>query len=189
MDDRDLKKYELIKKLKAMVDRGTEEERKTAKKKIDLLIEKYNLDLNDCNLDYEVYSRHPFYYKGKYEKSILVQVFAMITKGDDKVHIYHGLTETCKRSSNRLVAVCTESQAIEIKIAYEFYLELFYEDLDLFLMAFISKHNLFGNPTSDEEEDYRNDYTKEQLFRMSLFATGLKNGGSPVQRIEDKSEE
>ena len=88
-----------------------------------------------------------------------------------------------------LVAVCTESQAIEIKIAYEFYLELFYEDLDLFLMAFINKHNLFGNPVDDKEEDYRSGYTDEQLFRMSLFATGLKNSESPVQRIEDKSEE
>lgn len=169
-------KRELIKKLQALAERGIGGEKEGAQKKLDELIKKYNIDIEEVlgneeeedKIDY-----YDLYFKGSYERQILIQVIAMV--GQSEISAYRGQTWTGRRSRNNIYVKCTKAQYIEIQITFEFYRDLWYEELELFSMAFINKHHLFGKCVESKEDSYESQYTKEQLLRMSFMAEGMQS--------------
>lgn len=66
MDD---KKKQLLNKLKALAERGVGGEKETAQRKLQELMEKYEIDENDLSDDKK--ENYQFKYKNKFEKQLI----------------------------------------------------------------------------------------------------------------------
>lgn len=159
------KRIETIKKLRRMAQQGTENERAIALKKMDALIRKYGI--NESEIDEDVMKEYGFSYKDKYEKQILIQVMAMVA-GDREIHIYnykHG-----KGSRSQLFAECTSEEAIQMEIAYEFYLDAWNEDVETFMNAFIQTNRIFPNKRRSKNEE---EPSLEELEKIQRMMNGI----------------
>ena len=142
----------LLKKLKALADKGVGGEQENAKKILDRLLKKYDIELSD--LDGESVFEHEFEYSDKFEREILKQICFKVTDGDRRVYSY-------KRGPGcrtKICCECTDAEAAQIRFENDFYTELWREEMAYFLTAFISKHRLFDNkpnerPSALSEED------------------------------------
>ena len=68
MDD---KKKQLLNKLKALAERGVGGEKETAQRKLQELMEKYEIDENDLSDDKK--EKYQFKYKNEFEKKLIKQ--------------------------------------------------------------------------------------------------------------------
>ena len=82
-----MNKKELLRKLRALAERGVGGERQNAQKKLDELIKKYNI--SDEELEDEVAELYHFKYRGKRESALLVQIMYKVC--DKKDNIYNFL--------------------------------------------------------------------------------------------------
>lgn len=165
----DEKKRELLKKLQALAERGVGGEKVGAQKKLEQLMKKYGIEEMDFSEDKE--EDHDFRYHNDFEKKILRQLFYKIVP-DYKSHTYY---YTYGRGSKSTYGIrCTKAQALQIQIEYEFYCNLWKEEVDFFMEAFIQKHRIFATPTSREHVD-KTPMSKEDLFRMVQMMGGMKD--------------
>ena len=74
MDD---KKKQLLNKLKALAERGVGGEKETAQRKLQELMEKYEIDENDLSDDKK--EKYQFKYKNEFEKKLIKQRTQVIT--------------------------------------------------------------------------------------------------------------
>ena len=68
----DQKKIDLLKKLKTLAEQGIGGEKETAQKKLEQLMQKYNVEEQELSDD--VVERYEFRYHGEFEKRLLLQV-------------------------------------------------------------------------------------------------------------------
>lgn len=177
----DEKKKELLKKLQALAERGVGGEKEGAQKKLDQLMKKYGIEEADLSEDKE--EDYDFRYHNEFEKKILWQLFYKIVP-DFRSHTYfyqHG-----KGSRNTYGIRCTKSQALQIQIEYDFYCDLWKEEVDFFMGGFIQKHRIFAVPTSREHVD-TTPMSKEDLMRMCSMMEGMKN--KSIQPMLETKEE
>lgn len=172
MSDRN---QELLRKLKALADRGVDGEQEQARRILNRLLKKYGVAETDL-LD-EAQREHTFKYFGPRERSLLVQVCYKITNGDRGIYAYrHG-----KGSKTELCCHCTKAEAIQIGVEFDFYKELWKEEEALFFRAFVYKHRIFSNRPSGEEDKIG----AEELLRIQLMMQGLQDK-EPRLMLESK---
>jgi len=165
----DEKKRELLKKLQALAERGVGGEKETAQKKLEQLMKKYGVEDADLSEDKE--EDHDFRYHNEFEKKILRQLFYKIVP-DYKSRMYY---YSYGRGSKSTYGIrCTKAQALQIQIEYDFYCDLWKEEVDFFMGAFIQKHRIFAAPTSREHVD-TTPMSGEDMFRMMKMMAGMKN--------------
>ena len=136
-------KNELLRKLKALADAGVDGEQKNAQKILERLLDKYDLKLSD--LDAAELKEHRFRFTGKQEREILKQICFKVTDGEKRVYSYC----SGKGSKTEICCECTDTDAIQIRFEFDFYKELWHEELDLFLTAFIAQHQLYDSKPSN----------------------------------------
>lgn len=111
----------------------TEHEREAVKRKLDLLCEKYNIDLETL---FKPETRSfSFSYNDKYERDILFQVIFKVKNTSQPLNYWKG--------SKRITVDITEEQATNIRLLYDVYRVAWKQELDLLLVAFLNKHNIF----------------------------------------------
>lgn len=155
------KNIELMKKLKALAERGMYGERENARKMLDKLIKKYGID--ERELDDDVLSEHQFRFKTKDERTILTQVMVHIIP---KRHCYY-----YRKNDGKVYAECTESEAVLVSIEFDFYKKAWKEEVEFFMRAFIQKHSLF-DISPDAGTDWMSD---EDYIRMMKMMGGMKD--------------
>lgn len=169
----DSKKMELLKKLKALAERGEAGERDTAQRKLAELMEKYGV--KDADLSDEKLDDAEFRYKDAFEEKILQQTFYKVNH-ERVVYVY---TNSRKKV---LVWRCTKAEAIQAGIEYEFFRDLWRDEVQLFLKAFIQKHSIFRTdpdaPSSEIDE--------KVYLRMCVMMQGMKDK-QPTLRLEEQS--
>lgn len=79
---------------------------------------------------------------------------------------------------------CTKAQALQIQIEYDFYRDLWKEEVDFFMDAFIQKHRIFAEPTEGGGTD-ESKMSKEDLFRM-MAMMGVMQDKSVKPLLESK---
>lgn len=175
----DEKKKDLLKKLQALAERGVGGEKEGAQKKLKQLMKKYNIEEVDLSEDIE--EDHDFRYHDEFEMKILHQLFyKIVPEYRKKAYTYkYGVG-----SKSTYGIVCTKAQALQIQIEYEFYRELWKEEVWFFMSAFIQKHNIFP-PTS---EAGKQEIDKETAMRMIAMMNGMKDK-SITPMIEGDGEE
>lgn len=163
----DEKKRELLQKLYALAERGDRGERAAARRQLDKLLKKYNID--EAELAEESVELRYFSYKGDFEQKLLHQVFYKVT-GESRP-IYRYKSGRGKYTQNAME--CTKAEAVQIQIEFDFYKQLLKDEMEFFYRAFIQKHKIFGTdmlPNASSPE-----LSREQLFRMSMLINGMED--------------
>lgn len=174
----DQKVINRVKKLKELAIRGVGGEKETAQKLLDEILEKYQISLEEINLEDEEVNDYDFSFHGADERKILVQVMYKVTN----TSTYYTLTKksTGRQVKTRVCKSCTASQKLEIEILFEFYTRLWYEEKNYFMKAFIRKHNLYGDPTDDDKPL---ELTHEEMMKIQAMELGLSDK-RPLKMIE-----
>nr|WP_320022112.1 hypothetical protein [uncultured Draconibacterium sp.] len=147
---------ELAKKLKALADRGVDGEKINAAVKLEALLKKYDLTIED--VEAEIVQAELFEYKFV-QKQILIQVIMMVMGMNVKIW---GSTQ--KR--NAFIVDCTKSQFIEIQAAFNFYWNAYEEDLRIFNQAFIQKNKLLPRDGGTRSIGEMSDEDKREIRKI-----------------------
>lgn len=150
----DEKTIQRIKKLQALAERGVGGEKTTAQKKLAKLLKDNGINSLD-ELQKEEYEYTIFSYNGKHEIKLLRQCMykVMGAKSDRTAYKPYG-----------------RRQKIEIELEFEFYRNVFYEELSTFMDAFIQAQQIFPEdaPTGDYDE------FNERDMKIAFMATGIE---------------
>lgn len=168
MDD---KKKQLLNKLKALAERGVGGEKETAQRKLKKLMKKYGVE--EADLSDEKKENFEFKYKNKFEKQLILQI-ANKTFGDewfDRIYTY--LSGIGKRSI--ILIECTKFEETQIRIEYEFYKELWKEEVEFLFKVFIQKHNIFDPNGSSKDDTTEHKYSEKELRRMAMMEMLLQD--------------
>ena len=158
------KTIQRIKKLQALAERGVGGEKTTAQKKLAKLLKDNGINSLD-ELQKEEYEYTIFSYNGKHEIKLLRQCMykVMGAKSDRTAYKPYGRRQ-------KIGIYCTKAQKIEIELEFEFYRNVFYEELSTFMDAFIQAQKIF--PEDAPVGDY--DEFNERDMKIAFMATGIE---------------
>lgn len=127
-------KAALLKKIRALAERGVGGEADNAEEILRRLMEKYGV--SEDELDEEERRRHDFEYHGKEQEKLLRQVVYKVT-GDYAYNLVYRASG--RRVKTQLGADCTAAEKVEIEFLFDFYTRLWERERAAFLSAFIQK--------------------------------------------------
>ena len=135
-------KAELLKKIKALADRGVDGERESAQTLLTRLMEQYGI--SETEIEEERRETAWFPYSQETERRLLNQIIYMVTGagGFGCVGEYSG------RKRKKMGTECTAAERLEIEANYAFFKEAMKKELEIFYSAFANKNNLF--PPADK---------------------------------------
>lgn len=169
----DEKKKELLKKLQALAERGVGGEKETAERKLRQLMDKYGIDELELNEDKP--QEFEFKYSNAQEKRLIQQLFYKILGASWRKQAY---TYRYGKGSKSIWGIeCTKAEGIQLQIEYEFYKQLWQEEMDLFFLGFIQKHNIFSLRPEDIPEKSNEPLTpeeREKYERMWQMMEGMQ---------------
>lgn len=160
------KTVQRIKKLQALAERGVGGEKKTAEKMLQRLLEKNGIstleELEKDEVEYFLFS-----YNGKHEIKLLMQCMYKVLGYSNNTTYFR-----TKGTRQKIGIYCTKAQRIEIELEFEFYRNVFYEELPSFMSAFIAAQDIFPPDAPQGNKDLCN--LSEDEFRQLQMATGIK---------------
>lgn len=166
-------KAALLKKIRALAERGVGGEADNAEEILRRLMEKYGV--SEDELDEEERRRHDFEYHGKEQEKLLRQVVYKVTGGCAYNLVYRA---SGRKVKTRLGADCTAAEKVEIEFLFDFYTRLWERERDAFLSAFIQKHRIFTIRDDIEPQEV----SREELLKMQALMLGMSDE-SPVRAL------
>ena len=166
-------KAALLKKIRALAERGVGGEADNAEEILRRLMEKYGV--SEDELDEEERRRHDFEYHGKEQEKLLRQVGFKVTGGYAYNLVYNA---TGRKVKTKLGADCTAAEKVEIEFLFDFYTRLWERERAAFLSAFIQKHRIFA--IRDDIEPQK--LSREELLKMQALMLGMSDE-SPVRAL------
>lgn len=166
-------KAALLKKMRALAERGVGGEADNAEEILRRLMEKYGV--SEDELDEEERRRHDFEYHGKEQEKLLRQVVYKVTGGYAYNLVYRA---SGRKVKTRLGADCTAAEKVEIEFLFDFYTRLWERERDAFLSAFIQKHRIFTIRDDIEPQEV----SREELLKMQALMLGMSDE-SPVRAL------
>lgn len=166
-------KAALLKKIRALAERGVGGEADNAEEILRRLMEKYGV--SEDELDEEERRRHDFEYHGKEQEKLLRQVVYKVTGGYAYNLVYRA---SGRKVKTRLGADCTAAEKVEIELLFDFYTRLWERERDAFLSAFIQKHRIFTIRDDIEPQEV----SREELLKMQALMLGMSDE-SPVRAL------
>lgn len=166
-------KSALLKKIRALAERGVGGEAENAEEILRRLMEKYGV--SEDELDEEERRRHDFEYHGKEQETLLRQVVYKVTGGYAYNLVYRA---SGRRVKTRLGADCTAAEKVEIEFLFDFYTRLWERERAAFLSAFIQKHRIFAIRDDIEPQEV----SREELLKMQALMLGMSDE-SPVRAL------
>lgn len=151
----------LLRKLKALSERGEGGEAINATEKLKQLLNQYGMDESDLE-DEAREQRTIKYGTGQFDKRLIDQVIYMVM-GD--VLVYYQLRNG-KKVPNVLIVECTMAEQIEIQAAYEFYQHHLNVGLEKYCEAFIQRENIFPDATKKQGKPTRSVAGDEEIARL-----------------------
>ena len=166
-------KAALLKKIRALAERGVGGEADNAEEILRRLMEKYGV--SEDELDEEERRRHDFEYHGKEQEKLLRQVVYKVTGGYAYNLVYRA---SGRKVKTRLGADCTAAEKVDIEFLFDFYTRLWERERDAFLSAFIQKHRIFTIRDDIEPQEV----SREELLKMQALMLGMSDE-SPVRAL------
>ena len=166
-------KAALLKKIRALAERGVGGEADNAEEILRRLMEKYGV--SEDELDEVERRRHDFEYHGKEQETLLRQVVYKVTGGYAYNLVYRA---SGRRVKTRLGADCTAAEKGEIEFLFDFYTRLWERERAAFLSAFIQKHRIFAIRDDIEPQEV----SREELLKMQALMLGMSDE-SPVRAL------
>lgn len=161
-------KEALIKKLKALAERGEGGERDIAAERLRTLMKKYGI--SEEELEDERRSPASFQYSKEVERRLIVQLaYAVTGKVPGQV-----INPETGRLLHRIVVDCTAAEKIEISARIDFYRPIIQAELEVFFEAFAMKHKLYPSKEKDEFPHCEPDADRLKSARAAAaMATGM----------------
>ena len=157
------KTLQRIKKLQALAERGVGGEKTTAQKKLQKMLEDNGITSLE-ELETEKYEYTLFSYRGKHEIKLLKQcIYKVLTAAGDRTYY------RSRGTRQKIGIYCTKAQKIEIELEFEFYRNVFYEELTTFMDAFIQAQQIFPPDAPHGSWDKFN----ERDMKIALMAGGI----------------
>ena len=166
-------KAALLKKIRALAERGVGGEADNAEEILRRLMKKYGV--SEEELDEEERRRHDFEFHGKEQEKLLRQVVYKVTGGYAYNLVYRA---SGRKVKTRLGADCTAAEKVEIEFLFDFYTRLWERERDAFLSAFIQKHRIFTIRDDIEPQEV----SREELLKMQALMLGMSDE-SPVRAL------
>lgn len=156
-----------MKKLQALAERGVGGEKETARKKLNKLLAANNMTESDLNNDKSFYFL--FSYKNKLKMRLMCQCIYKVVGLEAQFYRTPG-------TRNKIGTYCTPAQKLEIELDFEFYSNLFDEEIDILTTAFIDKQNLFPDNAPSVDIDYKNMTPAEmgRLRKMKAYSDNIE---------------
>lgn len=161
-------KLELLKKLKAlsMDNRGNDNERETAEKRLNELMKKYNITDEDIEIDKMI--RRDIYFRDEWEHKLICQT---IYKLFDNRPIYKQV-----KKRNWIWCEMTDAEYLEFEMHYCAYKASFQKEFEIFYYAFISKNHIFSkNAKTVDVDDDNSGMSRGDLIRAGMMAQGIES--------------
>lgn len=169
-----------IRKVYELANRGEGGERESAKARLDELIKKYGITLEE--LDSEAETTHFYHLHGNRNHELFTQVAA--TRGCTRF-VFIGPQDNNKLSKKlkdmtsygrprgaNVVFVCSPLKFIEITTAYEVYQNSFDEHYEAFFYAFLAENDLFYGESDGSREI--TDKERKMLGRAQMMMLGIE---------------
>lgn len=169
----------LIEKLKVLSERGVGGEKASAQKKLLKLLADNGLSLEDLQ---EEQPRYYLFSYAPYKLKLLNQIIYKVL-GTEDFHTYKS-----RGTRNKIGTYCTPAQKIEIELDYEFYGNLFDEEMELLMSAFIAKQNIFPEDVPTTSINVNN-LTPDELAswkKRAAFESAISKRVRSAGQIEDK---
>ena len=163
-------KEALLRKIKALADRGEGGERENAAALLEKLMNKYGISEEELNR--ERVQDYFFPYHQETERRLLIQIVYMVT-GEGGFGCV-GANTGYKRK--KVGATCTAAQKLEIEAYFAFYRAAMEKELEVFYSAFASKNGLYPPDSLIKPRDYA-DLTEEEIekaARAGMMAAGME---------------
>lgn len=159
------KKIEILKKLKALADRGIGGEKENAELLLKKYMKKYNISEKELNKDEE--KKVYITLKNEIELKLASQIlYAFFNNSPLYKHKEKG-----KRA--KYYTILTTSQEIEFRYMYSIYLESFKKQELIFYRAFISKNNIFPKDVNTDMNEV-SDEEREEMIKASMMQNGIE---------------
>lgn len=177
-----------LKKIKALAERGVGGEKETAMRMYEELKARYEIEDEEIMLD--AVTLHWFSYKTELEEDLLTQIFYKVT-GSATYHRYTGSFSRRKKRG----CDCTELEAAEITLLFNFYKEEFRKELEVLMAAFKYKNDLYPDKTTrcyteqKEQERERTEEEKIMLRKVAWLAMSLDRHEPPRALIGEQEVE
>lgn len=157
-------KANLLRKVRALAERGVGGEKDAAAALLERLMQKYGITEDDLVDD--LAEDAEFRFKDWIEDRLLHQVIFAVM-GDVQIYKY--------RNSRRKVVIvkCTPAERLEIETAFHFFNAHLKEDFLLFYAAFINKNNIFPAAGKAKEKAPAPERPRAELFKMAQIMEGL----------------
>lgn len=153
---------ELLKKLKALSERGIGGEKENAEVLMQKLMEKYDITLKDIEEDRK--ETVWFRYKNEYDLRLIGQLKYMLQiKSDSYKHRY----------KKKIIGFdLSLSEKIEFEYLYEILKTAFKKELEIFFKAFVQQNYLFPSKKIQEKEKDEK-INEEELLKMQAMMHGI----------------
>jgi len=164
------KHIELIKKLKALAERGIDGEAKNAQNLLHKMLKKHNLTIEDIERE----ETRDYYFKASGTNAKLLTQIAKRVNYDlpvydvpsDKIKQYH--------LSGNMIITCTPAEFIEIEQMFDVYKKLYKKESELFYKAFLSANDLLARPPKQKSVADLTPEELEEWKRTQKMAQGIK---------------
>ena len=159
----DSKALNLIKKLKALSERGVGGEKFNAKAQLDKFLKKYGITLADLEsedikeMKFKVPKAHNLLFI-HVAYSVMLANFTYATVG-----------------TSTLYFKCNEAQATEIRMKFEFFKRAYLKQQKIFFRAFLQRNMLVRIPDDDEPEKELTDKEREEIKEIVHMASSMKS--------------
>lgn len=173
---------EKLKKIKALAERGVGGEKETAMRMYEELKTRYELEDEDIMMD--AVTLHWFRYADELEEKVLRWIFCKVT-GSTTYYIYRGKYSRRKKRG----CDCTEIEAVEITMLFNFYKAELKRELEAFLVAFRYGNDIFPDKTArcykenDTEALERTDEEKRMLKKAAWYSEFMDKNKPPQALI------
>lgn len=159
------KKIEILKKLKALADRGIGGEKENAELLLKKYMKKYNISEKEINKDEEkkVYIN----LKNEIELKLASQILYAFFKS---APLYK---QNGRGNRTKYCTILTTSQEIEFRYIYSVYLESFKKQELIFYRAFINKNNIFPKEANTGIDKISQE-EREEIIKASMMSQGIE---------------
>lgn len=152
------KHIELIKKLKALADKGVGGEAENAQQMLEKMLLKHNLTIEDIVGE----QKNDYYFKASGIKAKLLTQIIKRVNYDLKIYDIPSNVVKKYSLSGNVMTTCTVAEFIEIEQMFYIYDNLYKRESEIFYKAFLTANDLLARPPKDEQKTTK-DLSKDEL--------------------------
>jgi len=184
MDNKN-KGLNLARKLKVMAERGEQGEAQNAAAKLDQLMKRYSLTMDD--IEGEELKDRTFILPKEVDTDFISQVASSVFGRNYSIYGYKYAPQRGYRKYQ--IEAVSSADFVEFVAKVEYYWEDLQKQLSIFRSAYIQKNHLYRKETEEEAKQRRANYQLSQedvvrLLALEKMARGITKAEGPQKRLD-----